>query len=449
MILTSNALKGTVKYLLVAFLSILISNCAAPRSGDELPLAGVRLAIDPGHGNTEAYDSIRIGPSGEREEWINLRVALILRVLLQEAGARVVMTRETNRDVNLGGRAMIAKLNKSDFFISIHHNGTLNDKSLDFPLVYYWGESSENPASVELANLVLEEMLTNMIFENTDGAGVYSDFLIYPEGTAVLRNTFPQLPGIIGEAGYISNSSSELRMKDKSFNRLEAQSYFKAIKKYVANGLPKAIPMKWETEDSISDSLIVFKLADGLGGYEFDPSAFRVTVNDTLIDFEWNDSLGILSIIHDNSEEEIEVKIFGKNRYGNSLHPRRWRFLTEIGRAKRWQGKWYEAFKRAENLSDDFNSHIESERESSEYVSQLLGIIHWYKRSIELQAHHPKSAVAEFNIAELYKLLYYDTKDVKFKEEALLHYRRTFEYYPGSVKETNAKKGYDEMSSGQ
>ena len=82
-------------------------------------------------------------------------------------------------------------------------------------------------------------------------------------------------------------------------------------------------------------------------------------------------------------------------------------------------------------------------------MSQLLDIIHWYKRSIELQAHHPKSAAAELGIADLYKLLYYETQNVKFKEEALFHYRRTFEYYPGSVKESDAKTGYDELSSGQ
>ena len=76
-------LKSKIKYLLVTFLSILISDCGTPKYGDKLPLAGFTLTIDPGHGNTEAYDSIRIWPSGEREEWINLRVALILRDLLR------------------------------------------------------------------------------------------------------------------------------------------------------------------------------------------------------------------------------------------------------------------------------------------------------------------------------------------------------------------------------
>ena len=36
-----------------------------------------------------------------------------------------------------------------------------------------------------------------------------------------------------------------------------------------------------------------------------------------------------------------------------------------------------------------------------------------------------------------------------YKEESILHCRRTIEYYPGSVKESDAKKGYDEISLGQ
>ncbi len=48
------------------------------------PLAGKIICIDPGHGGTSATDSFRVGPSGEREEWINLRVALHLKKMLEK-----------------------------------------------------------------------------------------------------------------------------------------------------------------------------------------------------------------------------------------------------------------------------------------------------------------------------------------------------------------------------
>ena len=66
MIFKNKTIKSAVNCLLVGFLTILISNCGTPKYGDKLPLAGITLTIDPGHGNTEAYDSIRIGPSGEK-----------------------------------------------------------------------------------------------------------------------------------------------------------------------------------------------------------------------------------------------------------------------------------------------------------------------------------------------------------------------------------------------
>ena len=53
------------------FISLLYS-C----NSDKYPLQDKKICIDPGHGGTAAVDSYRVGPSGEREEWIDLRVRL-------------------------------------------------------------------------------------------------------------------------------------------------------------------------------------------------------------------------------------------------------------------------------------------------------------------------------------------------------------------------------------
>ena len=50
------------------------------------PLAGRVICIDPGHGGTAESDAYRVGPAGEREEWINLRVAVDGLVLEQCLG---------------------------------------------------------------------------------------------------------------------------------------------------------------------------------------------------------------------------------------------------------------------------------------------------------------------------------------------------------------------------
>ena len=40
------------------------------------------ICVGPGHGGTAGIDPFRVGKNGEREEWNNLRVALILADML-------------------------------------------------------------------------------------------------------------------------------------------------------------------------------------------------------------------------------------------------------------------------------------------------------------------------------------------------------------------------------
>ena len=86
------------------------------------PVEGKVIVIDPGHGGTAATDSYRVGPDGEREEWIDLRVGLLLRDLLEERGAKVLMTRTEDVIVLLADRSKLAVDNNADLFVSIHHN---------------------------------------------------------------------------------------------------------------------------------------------------------------------------------------------------------------------------------------------------------------------------------------------------------------------------------------
>jgi N-acetylmuramoyl-L-alanine amidase len=78
---------------------------------------------------------------GEREEWINLRVALELKGLLEAKGARVILTRTTDVDVPLAARAKLARDVQADLLLSIHHNAAA-DRSANFPIIYYHGHAS-------------------------------------------------------------------------------------------------------------------------------------------------------------------------------------------------------------------------------------------------------------------------------------------------------------------
>src|SRR5690606_38646710 len=116
---------------------------------NNLGLKNKIICIDPGHGGTSETDSYRVGPSGEREEWINLRVGLLLREMLEKEGAKVLMTRTTDVQVPLQERSALAIEGKADLFISIHHNATA-DGQVNFPIIYFHGSANENKAGLAL-----------------------------------------------------------------------------------------------------------------------------------------------------------------------------------------------------------------------------------------------------------------------------------------------------------
>ncbi|MEM6500832.1 MAG: N-acetylmuramoyl-L-alanine amidase [Cyanobacteria bacterium P01_C01_bin.89] len=83
------------------------------------PLQGTVILIDPGHGGDERG---AIGPTGYPEKDANLLVSLALRDALQAKGARVVMTRDTDKFVSLGDRQTLIAETEPTLALSIHFN---------------------------------------------------------------------------------------------------------------------------------------------------------------------------------------------------------------------------------------------------------------------------------------------------------------------------------------
>jgi N-acetylmuramoyl-L-alanine amidase len=188
------------------------------------------ICIDPGHGGTAMTDSFRIGPSGEREEWMNLRVALELKTLLESKNYKVILTRTADEPVTLQNRAELANKNKADVFVSIHHNATA-DSTVNFPIVYFHGNASENQASVQLGKSAIK-FISKVVYNDNTEMSLVSDYTIFPNsGTAVLRHSYG-IPGIIGEASFFTHPAEEKRLKSKIYNNLEAQAYFMALEEY-------------------------------------------------------------------------------------------------------------------------------------------------------------------------------------------------------------------------
>lgn len=203
-------------------------------------LEGKVIVIDPGHGGTAATDSYRQGPTGEREEWIDLRVGLILKELLEAKGAKVLMTRTNDVFVPLDARSKLAVDNKADFFVSIHHNATA-DSSVNFPIIYYHGLASSNKAGLSFSK-ELAKNLVKYMYKTKVPVSIVSDFTVFSTaGSSVLRGTYG-IPGVLAEASLFTNPEEESRLKQKEHNYNEAFAFAVAIEDFFKGSIPLIQP---------------------------------------------------------------------------------------------------------------------------------------------------------------------------------------------------------------
>lgn len=93
------------------------------------------VVLDPGHGGTMEIGGSSANnatsPSGVLEKNVTLRMAFLIREELQLAAKKaghtikVVLTRETDKNLGLADRAAVAKANQANVFLSIHCNASV------------------------------------------------------------------------------------------------------------------------------------------------------------------------------------------------------------------------------------------------------------------------------------------------------------------------------------
>ena len=94
-------------------------------SSGGLPLSGITVLLDAGHGGTA------LGALGADLNWpekrVNLETALTLQSTLRQAGAEVIMTRNEDIDLSLRDRLSSALNQAPDVFISLHSNSAADN----------------------------------------------------------------------------------------------------------------------------------------------------------------------------------------------------------------------------------------------------------------------------------------------------------------------------------
>lgn len=187
---------------------------------DDGVLRGKVIVVDPGHGGSNPG---AVG-NGTREADNNLSVGMKLRDKLVQAGAKVIITRDSDRTVaqegsslgeELQARVDMAENNHADMFVSVHTNSNPDSNIVGAMTFYPSGKSSK--LALEVQNAMVKE--TKAVDKGTSSATFY-----------VLRNT--SMPSILVEMGFITNAQEAAQLNDNSYRNSMAQGIYNGIVKY-------------------------------------------------------------------------------------------------------------------------------------------------------------------------------------------------------------------------
>ncbi len=137
--------------------SLILSLKHPPQKIEARPLSGMSILLDPGHGGEELGAR---GPTGYPEKSVNLIVSKLLRDRLENLGARVEMTRETDKFVSLGERVAMINDLKPAIALSLHYNALPDDGDAlnTSGIGVFWYNPPAHDLAVFLHNYLIEKL---------------------------------------------------------------------------------------------------------------------------------------------------------------------------------------------------------------------------------------------------------------------------------------------------
>ena len=185
-----------------------------PHIDPSRPLAGLTIAVDPGHPPIGAT-----GPTGLYEPVPTLAVGEKLRDILQARGATVVMTRTTPAPVALGDRPIMARRANAQALVSIHLNA-LPD-GIDPFTAHGTGTYFFHPQSEPLARALETNLVRRMGLREL---GVNYDNL------ALARPTW--MPAVLCEGAFLMMPDQEAALRTPEFQTAYARGIADGLEAY-------------------------------------------------------------------------------------------------------------------------------------------------------------------------------------------------------------------------
>lgn len=171
------------------------------------------IVLDAGHGGRDVG---AIGESGSYEKDFTYHTTMELEQELKLLGANVILTREVDDFIALGGRTSLANVLDTDAFISIHYNSTPELPQVTGIGTYYYHEQDK-----ELARDIQSSVIQTT---DADDRGAAS------ENLHVTRQTFK--PAILIELGFLSNQEEESLLKRNPYQKKIVAGIIQGLQHY-------------------------------------------------------------------------------------------------------------------------------------------------------------------------------------------------------------------------
>ena len=223
----------------------------------QLGLKVNRIVLDPGHGGK---DPGAIGKNGLMEKDVTLKLARMLREkLTEDAGAKIILTRDSDVFIPLEERTAIANSQEADLFVSIHINAAprrtasgietyiLSLSNNEEARRVAARENATSTRSVSDLEFILNDLIkTAKTNDSAKLAAVVQDNLV-----SGLRKKFgkirsngvkgapfyvlvgTKMPAILVEVSFISNPEEERRLKDEAYLREVVEGIAAGIMHYM------------------------------------------------------------------------------------------------------------------------------------------------------------------------------------------------------------------------
>ncbi len=181
------------------------------------PLQGRTIVLDPGHGGES---SGAIGPGDIHEKDVVLGIGRFLRNMLEDRGAKVIMTRTQDVNINLYERIDLALEHNADLFVSIHANA----HAVGADAVNYHGHMT-------LYNYAHNQKLAEIILDNLGNRmGLPLTRVWQRTDLVVLRR--PQVPGVLVETAFMMHPDDNFFLLQSEYQRDFAAAIMEGIVDY-------------------------------------------------------------------------------------------------------------------------------------------------------------------------------------------------------------------------